>query len=391
MGYATKIPISCFIPSAVAEVARVTEEGTWQSWYNEVEISPRMYEELLFLLHNIRNWNGADLKRPLKLHFYNSPNPVAETNFDPYVGDASAEAAAVYSIRNPRKFSIQYFNETMASTSSARRELASIELLIFKHIEWLQEGSTVVYASDNRSINRWVNIGTCKRDVAQTLQRIFLKCLEKKIDLRVTWIPRSHDLLVEADMLSRKDTDEYSLRNRDFQYVVRRFGEEFTLDAFASKFLHRTAKYYSRYPSPGSAGTDGLYQPWEGEVVWLFPPRKLLGQCIRRLQVESSFKGALISFDNAEGLTKMMMFPDDHAPDYVSQVIRYPVKVRMSYTEDFSDSVQNSFSNNWHNLVVVFLDKQRRQSKLSARCFREKGSCAVCGGNESVTFEKTYY
>ena len=391
MGYATRIPIACFIPSAVAEVARVTKEGTWKCWYNEVVISQRMYNELLFLLHNIKSWNGVDIKKPIKLHFYNSVNPITEYAFEPYVGDASSEAAAVYSIRNPMKFAIKYFSEVMAVTSSARRELASIELLICKHSEWIQEGATVVYASDNTSINRWVNIGTCKLDVSRTLQKIFLKCEEKKIDLRVTWIPRSHDLLVEADMLSRRSTDEYSLRNRDMNYITFRYGSPFSLDVFASKFLHRAGKFYSKYPSPLSAGTDGLYQPWEDEEVWLFPPRKLLGQCIERLMVEARFRGALASFDNAEGLMKMMLFPGDHAPAFVTQVLRFPVKIRMGFTDRLSDAVQNSFANTWHNLVVVFIDKEQVQTSLPERCFRERGDCRVCGGNPSVTFVKTYY
>ena len=391
MGYATRVPISCFIPSAVAEVARVTEEGTWKCWFNEVVISQQMYSELLFLLHNIKRWNGVDLKKPVKLHFYNSINPVTEYAFEPYIGDASAEAAAIYSIRNPRKFAIKYFNEVMAVTSSARRELASIELLICQHSEWIEEGATIVYASDNTSINRWVNIGTCKPDVSKTLQKIFLKCEERRIDLRVTWIPRTHHLLVEADLLSRKSTDEYCLRNRDMDYIIRRYGSPFSLDVFASKFLHKAKKFYSKYPSPLSAGSDGLFQPWGDEDAWIFPPRKLLGACIERIFTEVKLRGALASFDNAEGLMRLLLFQGNHAPDFVTQVIRFPVKVRMGYNDRLSDAVHNSFSSTWHDLVVVFIDKTKVQHSLPERCFKEKGNCQVCGGNPSVTYVKTFY
>ena len=70
--------------------------------------------------------------------------------------------------------------------------------------EWIERGATVVYASDSTTLNRWVNCGTCKPEIAEVLQRIFLRCMELKIDIRVTWVPRSHPLLEEADFLSRR-------------------------------------------------------------------------------------------------------------------------------------------------------------------------------------------
>lgn len=351
MGYATKIPVSSFMPLAISTIARATVDGDWRSWNNEIEITQDIYDELLFLLNNIKSWNGVDLKKPFRIHFYDSENPVSHTTFDPYIGDASKEAAAMYSIKNPRKFAIRYFPETLAMASSARRELASIELLIMEHSEWLEKGSTVVYASDNTSVNRWVNVGTCKRDVAKTLQNIFLKCLSLEIDLRVTWVPRSHMLLVEADMLSRRDTDEYTLRNRDMEYIKWQYGSPFTLDVFASQFLFRATKFYSKFPSSMSSGTDGLYQPWAQEDVWMFPPRKLLGHCIQRLFSERSIRGALVALDNTEGLMKTLMFPQGHAPTFVYRVFRFPVKIRMGYKEDISDAMRNTFSDNWHDLI----------------------------------------
>ena len=238
---------------------------------------------------------------------------------------------------------------------------------------------------------RWINVGSCKRDVAATLQRIFLKCFQMKVDLRVTWVPRSHSLLVEADALSRRDTDEYALRNRDFYYIREQYGADFSLDVFASRFLHRASKYYSKHPSIGSAGTDGLYQPWSGEDAWVFPPRKLIGAVIRRLEVEESFRGALVGLDNAEGLIKMMLFPEGHAPSYVWQVYKYPIKIRMGYSDAHSDSMRNTFSDNWHDVVVLFVDKEFNQTYMPARCFKKKGECRTCGGNDYVTDVKINY
>ena len=391
MGYGVRVPITCFIPRAIAAVAAVTDEDDWRSWDNMVEVDGRMYEELLFLLHNIRNWNGTDLKKPYKIHFYSSENPVAETTFQPFIGDASQEAAAIYSIRNPKKFAIKFFSASMSQTSSARRELASIELLILKNQHMFQPNSTVVYASDNVSVNRWINVGTCRPDIASTLQSIFLKCLELQVDLRVTWIPRSHYLLIEADMLSRRSTDEFTLRNRDWRYVVQRYGRDFTLDVFASKFLHRTDIFYSKFPSQESSGSDGLHQPWGGHDVWMFPPRRLVGACIQRIFVERGLKGALAGFDNAEALIRTQLFRDGHAPPFIWKVVRFPVKIRMGYYESKEDAVNNRFSNTWHNIVILFIDKNQSQRTLEERCFYQKGSCSMCEGNPCVTYDKTMY
>ena len=391
LGYATKIPIACFVPKTIATIARETEEGDWRSWRKEVEVTSEMHNEMLYLLHNIRGWNGTPVKKPYRIHFYTSVTPISDSEFQPFIGDSSAEAAAFYSIRNPRKFAIKHFNPTMAETSSARRELAAIELLVLEHSQWIEPGATIVYASDNVSVNRWINCGSCRADVAPVLQRIFLKCLSLRIDLRVTWVPRTHSLLVEADMLSRKSTDEFSLRNRDMFYIQRQYGEPFDLDPFASRFLHRAKRYYTKHPSPGSSGTDALFQPWDGRATWLFPPRSLLGACIDRLFSEKYFKGVLVGFDNSEGLIKSLLFPQNHGPSFVMRTFRFPVKIRMGFTDELSDSMRNAFSQNWHDIIVIFINKSEEQTFLPARCFKKVGECDQCGGNNYVTFDKFDY
>ena len=154
LGYACSVPVACFMPRAIAAIAVTTIDGDWRSWRKEIEVTREMHEELLFLLNNIRNWNGVAVKKPMAMHFYHSTNPIAEETFQPFIGDASQEAAAFFSIRNPHKFAIKFFDQSMAMESSSRRELASIESLIMDHADWIQPNSIVVYASDNTSVNR---------------------------------------------------------------------------------------------------------------------------------------------------------------------------------------------------------------------------------------------
>ena len=391
LGYASKVPVASFLPRSIAAIAETTEEGDWKAWRKELVVTKQIHEELVFVLNNLSSWNGQDVKKPMRIHFFTSENPIAEKPFEPFIGDASKEAAAFFSIRNPHKFAIKFFPESLAMASSSRRELASVEMLVMEHSDWFQPGSTIVYASDSTSLNRWVNVGSCKPDIARILQRIFLKCFDLGVDLRVTWVPRSHALLEEADLLSRRDTDEFTLRNRDWGYIKWQYGKTFTLDVFASQFLFRAQKYYSKFPSRGSSGTDGLYQQWSQEEAWIFPPRKLLGPCIRRIQVEADLKGALVGLDNSEGLIRSILFPNNHAPEWVWQVYKFPIKVRMGFTEELSDAMRNNFSATWHDLIVLFIDKSYSQRFLPARCFKKRGECQECGGNDFVTDMKHPY
>ena len=41
--------------------------------------------------------------------------------------------------------------------------------------------------------------------------------------------------------------------------------------------------------------------------------------------------------------------------------------------------------------LVLFLDKRQSQPFLPARCFKRKGECQMCAGNDFVTYDKTYY
>ena len=107
--------------------------------------------------------------------------------------------------------------------------------------------------------------------------------------------------------------------------------------------------------------------------------------------MEASLQGALCGLDNEEGFIRNKLFSTGHAPPSAWLVMKWPVKVSMGYEESYSESIQSAFSNNWHNVVVIFFDTFQEQNYLPARCFQKKGECAVCGGNEFVTDEKVPY
>ena len=129
---------------------------------------------------------------------------------------------------------MEYFSADLRETSSARRELASLEILFLHYPDLLERNSNVVYTSDNLTLNRWVNVGTCKPGVAKVLQKIFMKAHELEIILAVTWEPRTDVKIMAADLAGRRDSDEHGLRLRDYNFILKHFGMDIGIDAFAS-------------------------------------------------------------------------------------------------------------------------------------------------------------
>ena len=287
------------------------------------------------------------------------------------------------------RFYVEYFSEDLQETSSARRELASLEILFLHYPDLLERNSNVVYTSDNLTLNRWVNVGTCKPGIAKILQKIFLKASELEITLAVTWEPRLDFKIQAADLAGRRDSDEFGLRLRDYNFIMQHFGMEVKIDAFASEFFFVVPKFYSKIPSPRSSGSNGLLSQWN-DVMYLFPPRKLLGGAIQRIQSERNLKAILVVMDNLEDLVGKNLLENGHGPSYVFKILRFPVKIRMTSSVN-PTPVHNSFANSWHMSLILCIDKTRASSPLEDRCLQAVGKCKHCDGNPLVRFERIEY
>lgn len=77
-------------------------------------------------------------------------------------------------------------------------------------------------------------------------------------------------------------TDDRGTPDELFLPLHRRHG--FTLDAAASASNTKCAKYYTRE-------TDGIKQPWGGEVVWCNPPFSAIPSFIEKAITEVIFRG----------------------------------------------------------------------------------------------------
>ena len=390
LGFASRVPVAPFLPRSISLVAAATESQHWRDWLTPVTITEEIYNELVFLVKALPEWNGVPMHKPYRLHFFHQDPSIVQGNVQHYIGDAGREACAVFAVNKEFNFFVEYFSPEMAETSSARRELASLETLILHRSDLLSPNTTLVYSSDNLSINRWINAGSCRLQIAGILKKIFIRCFELKIDLRVTWVPRENSLLKIVDAMGRRDTDEFGLRRRDSEYLKAQYPGIFTMDVFASDWIHQTKVFYSRFPTKKSAGSDGLHQEWFGDV-WAFPPRKLLAQTIYRIFSEKSFFGALLGIDTAEAHFQSLLCSDGHAHPMVMRLLKFPIKIRMASGTEDRNPVFNSFSANWHDLICMFINKDMIQQDLSPRCLQPVGRCRQCAGNPSVWEEKYPY
>ena len=390
LGFASRVPVAPFLPKSISLVAAATESQDWRDWQTMITITEDIYEELVFLVKALPKWNGVPMHKPYKLHFFHQDPSIIQGDVQHYVGDASREACAVFAVNREYNFFVEYFSPELSETSSARRELASLETLVLHRSDLLKPNTTLVYSSDNLSINRWCNAGSCKTQIAEILKKIFLRCFELQIDLRVTWVPRQDFLLRQVDAMGRRDTDEFGLRRRDMEYLRSQYPGTFSLDVFASDWIHQAQRFYSRFPTQKSSGSDGLHQEWFGDI-WAFPPRKLLAQTIYRIFSEKTFYGALLGLDSAEGHLTSLLCRNGHAHPMVMRLFKFPVKIRMASGAENRHPVFNSFSANWHDLICLFINKDMIQQDLSPRCLQPPGRCHVCAGNSSVWEDKIPY
>ena len=199
---------------------------------------------------------------------------------------------------------------------------------------------------------------------------------------------RNQRIIEVADHLSRRDTDEFGLRKRDEDFIKSKLPFAISIDIFGSDFLHVTKRFYSKIPSHYSIGTDGLYSPWTGEQVWLFPPRKLLPSVIRRIKTELNLQAVLVTLVNKESsIGDWFLDQEGHAPDYVVSLIQFPVKVKMASDPESDSPIFNSFASTPHHCRFFIIDKNYVQNDKSKRCSKPKGQCHFCYGNDMISLQ----
>jgi hypothetical protein len=91
-----------------------------------------------------------------------------------------------------------------------------------------------------------------------------------------------------ADELSKTpDKDDWQLNPRLFAALNQLWGPH-DLDAFDSAQNALLPKFWSRFPAPGSTGTDAFEQAWSGLNLWTNPPFGLIGRILVKAAEEKA-------------------------------------------------------------------------------------------------------
>lgn len=98
-----RMPIGCFLPTAVGLVAAATADLDWRSWGKPVRMTEDLKEELMFVLTHLPSWNGVPLRRPNRIHYFRKDPSIVTPSTIHFVGDAGKEAAAIYSASHRNK------------------------------------------------------------------------------------------------------------------------------------------------------------------------------------------------------------------------------------------------------------------------------------------------
>ena len=98
-----RMPIGCFLPTAVGLVAVATSDLDWRSWGKPVRMTEDLREELMFVLTHLPSWNGVPLRKPNQIHYFRKDPSIITPSTVHFVGDAGQEAAAVYSASHRNK------------------------------------------------------------------------------------------------------------------------------------------------------------------------------------------------------------------------------------------------------------------------------------------------
>ena len=116
--------------------------------------------------------------------------------------------------------------------------------------------------TDNQNVVRIVLHGSRKPELQAEALSIFSLCVQNKIRIEPSWIPREQN--AQADYLSRVvDFDDWRLNPAFFGALELKWGPH-TVDRFADAYNCQLPRFNSRYWCPGSEAVNTFTCDWAG-------------------------------------------------------------------------------------------------------------------------------
>jgi hypothetical protein len=242
-----------------------------KDWDEEIFLPQQAIDDLAWWLEFLENWNGRCLLPPpttLTLE-----TDASNLGWGGHLVGRKLEAAASW----PQHMKRVHINV---------KELTAVELAL-KSFQPHVSGQVIRVNTDNQvTLSYLKNFTGRKPELEAVARRIMKFCLDNGITLAPTYIPGETN--TTADALSRiVDPHDWTLSKEAFQRVCRTLGRP-TVDRFASELNHQLPRFNSRHWSPKAEAADAMAQIWKGELNYLAPPIRMIGQVLRKCQQEGA-------------------------------------------------------------------------------------------------------
>lgn len=192
--------------------------------------------------------------------------------------DASSEAlGAVLIAPNFEKRSSRNLDIATRDMSSTLRELKGVEFGLEAFAQFIPVGSQVRVFCDNQAAVAILKKGSLKKLLHETARSVAMLGEQKQLRLFFAWVPREFN--EPADEMSRMvDRSDWGISPTIASIVQKRLGWA-NVDLFANEVNSKCARFMSRFPTPGSLGSDAFSCPsiWRPpNVLWCVPPTTLI-------------------------------------------------------------------------------------------------------------------
>ncbi|KAB0802676.1 hypothetical protein PPYR_04862 [Photinus pyralis] len=154
--------------------------------------------------------------------------------------------------------------------------------------------SNILLRCDNTTALSYINkMGSIHHSALFDLtKRIWEWCEERNLWLHVSYISSSDNWIADRESRSLTPETEWSLSNRAFKVVTKRFGLP-EIDLFASKNNHKCPIYVSWQRDPDAVKVDSFTIQWSNLAFYAFPPFALILRVLQKI-IDDKAEGIVI-------------------------------------------------------------------------------------------------
>jgi len=159
--------------------------------------------------------------------------------------------------------------------------------------------SSILLRVDNSTALSYINrMGSIRFPLLSSLAReIWTWCADRNIFIYAAYIPSAQNCEADAESRVISEGTEWTLENRFFTIINRRFGQ-FDIDLFASSINNKCSRFVSWLPDPLAEAVDAFSLHWGDFYFYAFPPFILILKVLRK-----------IISDEAEGVVVVPWWP----------------------------------------------------------------------------------